>query len=337
MQEPWDFLSPGENLHDSRSSGSAHTLLAPLSDLGIIRIAGTDAAGFLQGQLTQSVADLDENHSRLAGWCSAKGRLLGLFRVLRTNGDFRLVLPRELVPDVLRRLRLFVLRAHVALEDESPTTGVLGIAGAEADALLTQCTGSTPTAPGDVNNAGDLQVLRLPDPDPRNLVLAPEDQLASLWHTLARATLPVEPAVWRLLDIRAGLPQITGGTRERFVPQMLNLEPLQALSFRKGCYPGQEVVARMHYLGRLKRRMYRGSLAGAGLPEPGASVRDSSDRDQGDVLVAAATEGDSVEVLAVIRAEAETRELAVDGRALTLLPLPYPPPDTGAGDEPDGP
>jgi folate-binding protein YgfZ len=335
MQEPWEFLPEATRLHGARSAGSAHALIAPLHDLGIIRIAGTDAESFLQAQLTQSVADLDEHHSRLAGWCSPKGRLLALFRVLRTDGDFRLILPREIIPDVLRRLRLFVLRAHVALEDESAVTGIVGVAGAEAHTLLADHAGTIPAAMDEVGSAGDLQLLRLPDPEPRYLLLAPEDQLQALWTSLARHALPVASEVWRLLDIRAGLPQVTADARERHIPQMLNLEPLQGLSYRKGCYPGQEIVARTHYLGRLKRRMYRGSLAGAGVPPVGAPVRDSSDRAQGEVLLAAATEGDSVELLAVIRADAEARELTVDGRPLTLLTLPYPPPDTGGADEPE--
>ncbi len=332
MQQPWQFLSSESALAGIEGSTSADALLAPLEELGLIRVAGPDAVAFLQAQLTQAVDDLDSGESGYAGWCSAKGRVLALFRVLRMDDDFRLLLPRALVADTLKRLRLFVLRAQVAVEDESDTVGVLGVAGTAAGGLLAESTRAPPATPGAVTSSGDLQVIRLPDPDPRYLVLAPGEQVEALWHSLGRGMMQVEAAVWHLLDIRAGLPQITTATRERFVPQMLNLESLGGLSYGKGCYPGQEVVARMHYLGRLKRRLFRVSIIGDIPPAPGTAVRDPEGREQGEVVSAAATPEGGVEALAVLRIDAAASGLVVDGRLVSELPLPYPPPEAGDDD-----
>lgn len=338
MREPWrNLLDPDSQETGFGFTGSAELeraaadggLAAPLPRLGLLHVAGDDAATFLHSQLTQSIADLDEHTSRLAGWCSAKGRLLALFRVLHTDTGLLLLGDRDVIEASLPRLRMFVLRARVALTDLSAEEGVLGLAGPAAEPLLAEAAGSPPATPGGVTRAGDLHVIRLPgEPPVRYLVSAPAGQLGALWERFSQALTPADEGFWELLDIRAGLPDVRLETRERFVPQMLNLEPLGGISYSKGCYPGQEVVARMHYLGRLKRRMVR--LESSGEPQaPGTGLRTAAGRDAGEVVSAAARPTGGCELLAVVRIEAEQEELLVDGLPATPLPLPYPLPGTG--------
>lgn len=341
MRAPWsELLEQDPHPADFGFTGSAELeraaadggLAAPLPRLGLLHVAGDDAATFLHNQLTQAISDLAADASRLAGWCNAKGRLLALFRVLHTDTGLLLIADRDVIEAALPRLRLFVLRARVALTDLSGEEGVLGLAGPAAEALLAEAAGTPAVAAEGVTRAGDLHVVRLPgEPPVRYLVAAPKAQLGGLWERFSRALTPADEGFWELLDIRAGLPDIRLETRERFVPQMLNLEPLGGISYSKGCYPGQEVVARMHYLGRLKRRMHRLESDGAP-PAPGSGLRTAAGKDAGEVVRAATRPTGGCELLAVLRVEAEQEELLVDGLPATLLPLPYALPGAGKAD-----
>jgi len=342
MREPWrELLDPHTHHDDFGFTGSAELeraaadggLVAPLPRLGLLHVAGDDAATFLHNQLTQSVSDLPAEGSRLAAWCTAKGRALALFRMLHTDTGLLLLGDREIIEAALPRLRMFVLRARVALTDLSDGEGVLGLAGPAADTLLAEAAGSPPTAADGVARAGDLHVIRLPgEPPLRYLVTAPAAQLGELWQRFSQALTPADEGFWELLDIRAGLPDVRPQTRERFVPQMLNLEPLGGINYAKGCYPGQEVVARMHYLGTLKRRMLRLETSGEP-PAPGTGIRTAAGRDAGEVVSAAARPTGGCELLAVLRIEAEREDLLVDGLPATLLPLPYSLPGAGKADQ----
>ncbi|MFB4204644.1 folate-binding protein YgfZ [Arhodomonas sp. KWT2] len=305
---------------------------APLPGTGVIRVTGEDAPAFLQAQLTNAIEDMDPGQSRLAGWCTAKGRVLALFRVIRTDEGFLLLTAAERVPAVLKRLRMFVLRARVTLEDIGGETAVIGLAGTPASAPLSELAGTPPGAVDAVTRAGDLTAVRLPDPEPRWLLLVPADEAGAVWDAIARALPAVGPSTWRLLDIRAGLPEIVDATAERFVPQMLNLEPLRGLAYDKGCYPGQEVVARMHYLGQLKRRLYR--LGGAGRPpEPGATVTDADGGTLGEIVSASASGEAVFEGLAVLRIDAAANATPhIGGGPVALLDLPYAAPGTPPAD-----
>ncbi|WP_440995582.1 CAF17-like 4Fe-4S cluster assembly/insertion protein YgfZ [Arhodomonas sp. SL1] len=300
-----------------------------MPDLGVLRVTGEDAGEFLHAQLTNAVQDMAPGNTRLAGWCNPKGRLLALFRVLRLDDGYRLLLPRPLVDTVIKRLRLFVLRSRVDIEDVSEGLTGMGLAGAATGGALAENAGTPPASADEAVQAGEVTVIRLPDPRPRWLLLAPAEETPALWANMVRALHPVHPEAWRLLDIQAGLPEVLPETVERFVPQMLNLEPLGGLCYEKGCYPGQEVVARMHYLGQLKRRLYR--LRGEGdSPAPGAGVAGANGNAAGEIVMAAACGGAAFEALAVLRIEAADGPLEVDGRRLSPLPLPYQPPGEAA-------
>jgi folate-binding protein YgfZ len=212
-----------------------------LSDFGVLAARGAGGSAFLQGQLSNDLARLTAHVSLLAGLHNPQGRALAVLRLVRTAPEEILaVLPREIVEATVARLRKFVLRAKVAISDESAAFQVVGIAGSD-------------TARADARRAlGAIAVLHLEVGAQRELALAPA---AGARQVSGAAILP--RAAWRALDIAAGLPQVYAATSEAFVAQMLNLDVLGGIAFDKGCYTGQEIIARAHYRGRIKRRMQR--------------------------------------------------------------------------------
>ncbi|MBV9890256.1 MAG: folate-binding protein YgfZ, partial [Rhizobacter sp.] len=217
-----------------------------LADRGVIRASGVDAASFLQGQLTNDVASLDRGNARLAGFCSAKGRLQASFVVWRPAEDeFLLSCPREILAPTLKRLSMFVLRAKCKLSDASEALAVFAVAGPPAAAMLDG------TAVWHSRARAATTLIRLPD--------AAGVQRAWLVAGVgAEADVPaaesMSPETWRWLEVKSGIVTIEAATVDRFVPQMVNFELVGGVDFKKGCYPGQEVVARSQYRGTTKRR-----------------------------------------------------------------------------------
>lgn len=233
-----------------------------LEYLGVIAVHGADAASFLQSQLSNDVRQLDEHSSQLSAYCTPKGRILGLMRLFRRNDIYYLRLPSDTLEAVLQRLRMFVMRSQVTLEDVSGNFLRLGVSGDDAPSEVHAATGVCPETVNAVVHHGDFTVLRAPGTQPRFEIFAASLQAAQqCWDTLNVRGAPVGEPVWRLLEILAGIPSVYATTRELFVPQMTNLQLVDGVSFTKGCYPGQEIVARMQYLGTLKRRMYSGQIA----------------------------------------------------------------------------
>jgi folate-binding protein YgfZ len=221
--------------------------IAALNHLGIIRARGEDAMTFLQGQLTSDVAGLDPGEARLAGYCSAKGRLLASFVVWKAAPDeFLLACSADLLAATLKRLSMYVLRAKCQLSDASAEVPLSGLAGAAAEAWLGD---ARPKVWRIADHAGG-RVLRLPDAG----CVARYVRVAG-----TAAASPELPALalesWRWLEVQSGVPLIEAVNVEQFVPQMVNLELVGGVNFQKGCYPGQEIVARSQYRGTLKRRM----------------------------------------------------------------------------------
>jgi folate-binding protein YgfZ len=205
-----------------------------LSRYGILSVTGDDARDFLHAQLTQDIKQLPADRAALAGWCSAKGRLLASFLVIPSPQGFLLQLARDLAPAVAKRLTMFVLRAKVRIADESDAWAQFGVWEADAPAAVTWESGS----------------VRVPVGDRRFLELVPAAEAHTLETTAAEEG-------WVLQEIQAGRPFITVATQDQFVPQMVNFEALGGVDFKKGCYPGQEIVARAQYRGQVKRRMVR--------------------------------------------------------------------------------
>ncbi|NDY90525.1 CAF17-like 4Fe-4S cluster assembly/insertion protein YgfZ [Ideonella livida] len=293
--------------------------VARLADWGLIRAEGEDAATFLQGQLTQDVQSLREGEARLAGYCSAKGRLLATFVVWRPAPDvFLLACSADLLPTTLKRLSMFVLRAKCRLSDASGHWTVWGQVGAPE--------GLSPALPGAAWQWGtqdDVTLVRLPDVagQARALRIAPAGSVAPDAPAL-------EEDLWRWLEVASGVARVNQSTVEAFVPQMINLELVGGVSFKKGCYPGQEVVARSQYRGTLKRRAYL--LQSEAPMGAGQEVFHAADPGQpaGTVVLAASWPGlGALALVELKRAAAEDdgdlRAGQADGPALVRQALPY--------------
>ena len=291
-----------------------------LQHLGVIRAEGEDAAVFLQGQLSNDVQLLPVGQARLAAFLSAKGRMQASFIVIkRSASEFWLLTSRDVLPATLKRLSMFVLRAKVKLSDATDAVQLVGLAG---DAVPAE---ARDLAPWQTVMLGDASIVRLfaASGDSRALLAAP----AGSALPASVGTSPVlDAAAWQLSLVQAGVPLITQPVVDAFVPQMVNFESVDGVSFKKGCYPGQEVVARSQFRGTLKRRMYRVALAE--LPAIGQEVFVASDAEQpvGTVVQTAASAQGGFEALVSMQISAATDALHLGsstGPALQVLALPY--------------
>jgi len=305
-------------------------VLCDLSHFALIDIQGADAASFMQGQFCNDVRDVTEAHSQLNGHCTPKGRLLASFRLFKHDGHYYLRLPASLRDTLSKRLRMYVLRAKLNIIDAPESWVGFGFAGPDADQAMHAALGAVPAQINAVIAAKGALVLRIPGPQPRFEIYGENTALQSLWNTLASDARGVGAGIWSLLDIRSGLATILPQTTEAFVPQMVNLQQVGGVSFTKGCYPGQEVVARMQYLGKLKRRMYRAHIATDSAPQPGESLYTAhaeTGQDAGMIVDAQAAPQGGYEVLAVVQcADVELGDVRLDGpqgAILKFLDLPY--------------
>ncbi len=295
---------------------------------GLIRAEGADAAKFLHGQLTNDVALLGLNEARLASFCSPQGRVLASFVLFkRSANDLLLACPRDVLPTVLKRLQMFVMRAQCKLSDATEAFDLVGLTGQAATAAATALgLPATAWAKVDAPLANDqaAHAVRLPaDTVPRVLWCAPAG-------TALPAGLPAastDTAAWQWAEVQSGVALVGLATTGLFVPQMLNHESVGGVNFKKGCYPGQEVVARSQYRGILKRRTYR--LAVDAACTVGQPVFHSGDAEQdcGTVVAAAPGPDGGWQALASLQVAA-TQEGSLhlgtpDGPTLRLLTLPY--------------
>lgn len=304
--------------------------VAPLTHLGLIAAAGEDAAHFLHNQLTNDVEHLSVDEARLAGYCSPKGRLLASMLIWKTTDGVMLQLPRDIQAGVQKRLHMFILRAKAKLTDITQDQIMLGLSGPAAATALMPWFPILPVAIyGKVETpAGTL--IRHPNAFevPRYQWITTEAHAIEAWPQLTKILQPSGTAAWRLAEIDGGVPHITPVTQEKFVPQMINFELIGGVNFKKGCYPGQEIVARSQYLGKLKRRMMHASVT-AQNAAPGTEIFSISDPEQpcGMVVNAERSNAHEIDCLVEIKlaaAESEVRLGSATGPALSFQPLPYP-------------
>jgi folate-binding protein YgfZ len=282
-----------------------------LLDTACLEVRGADAGAFLHGQLSGAVADLDASRAPLAGWADARGRMRALLRVVRLGERWLLLTPRDGADELAKKLRMFVLRAKVELARAD--LGVAGLLGSSDEWLERQ--GVAPsTLPNRLVRRDELTFVRV-GPTYWQMLGAPAALAA-----LGAALPPAREADAALAEIQLGIPAITPAIAERYVAQMLNLDALGAVAFDKGCYPGQEVIARVHNLGGVKRRARRYAARGA-VPGVGAAVL-AAGTAVGEIVLGAAGE-DGAEVLAVVDHAAADAELTSGGAALRELPLPF--------------
>lgn len=317
----------GEPLQELKAA-SEGSILVDLSHLGLLELSGDDAAVFLQGQVTNDVQQLSGNNSQLAGYCTAKGRMLAIFLLWRREDKIYAQLDGKLTAPIQKRLSMYVLRSKVRIVDQSDSMARLGVSGTHAERTLQVLFGTLPQQAHDVVVHGETTLLRLPGAMPRFEIVATPETAASLWEQLASSCTPAGKSCWDWLDIHAGIPQVLPATQEAFVPQMLNLDLLGGISFKKGCYTGQEIVARTHYLGKVKRRTYLAHIDVSDTPQVGAPVFGAESAEAVGMIVSAApAPSGGFDVLAEMReenAEAGKTSLASkDGPALALQALPY--------------
>ena len=298
-----------------------HAILLP--SYAVLRIAGRDAVTFLQGQFTSDVRGLADGRTQLSACCTNQGRVMAVVRFRQQDEAVYALLPADLASRLATHLRKFVLRAKV----EVLLAGDLHIGAiltGSADAPVARVGDPTELTMSPVPLAGSTEIVTFQYAPGREVIAAPP----AAWRAISGLSLsrPNErsQADWIAADIAAGLPEVTAGTTEQFIPQMLNLDLLDAVSFTKGCYTGQEIVARTQHLGRVKRRAMRFRLASGPAPEPLQNLLLDGAK-AADVLVTAPRPGGAVELLAVTNLDVQGRSLATeDGRVAEPMPLPYP-------------
>lgn len=301
--------------------------IACLSQFGLIRFSGDDAQAFLHGQLSCDVNAVQTGHALYGSYNTPKGRMLASFLLWRDDAGYVMQLPRALCEPIRKRLSMYILRSKVKAADISEDHVILGIAGGAAANLLEQLFKPVPAVVLTMTAVAGAQLLRL---DAARLqIIADRARGSDLQQKLLANTHRVSEADWEWTNIQAGIPYITPGTQDQFVPQMANLDLIDGVSFSKGCYPGQEIVARMHYLGKLKQRMYLADIAGAEIPHPGDKLysADTGEQATGMIVNAAPSPGGGHTTLAVMHISSfqsgDVHLNSLSGPALRFKPLPY--------------
>ena len=303
--------------------------VAAITGHGVIAVSGEEGASFLHKQLTNDVEHLGDTDVRLAAFCTPKGRMQASFLMWRNSDAVMLQLPRELQPAIQKRLSMFVMRSKAQLVDATPEC-MIGVGGVKAPAALGQLFGELPPTQYSKRDCALGTLIRLGDAlgAPRFQWLTASESAQAAWPALAAALAVGGDDAWNLSAIHAGVPEITLKTQEQFVPQMVNFELLGGVNFKKGCYPGQEIVARSQYLGKLKRRTM---LAGiAAIAQAGDEVFAVADPEQpcGMVVNAAPNGAGGTDVLVEMKLaaleQADVRLGSAHGAPLRFMPMPYP-------------
>lgn len=300
-------------------------VICPLSQFGLIRFSGEESKPFLQGQLSSDIRALQADQIQFSSYSTPKGRMQASFYVIRRGEDYLLQIASEIQAAIQKRLSMFILRSKTKASDANAELSLLGVAGKHAKALITQAFGAVPEAMQVIERDG-IQVIGLPNEHYQ--ILLSNEQAPAIWNQLtSHGAVPAGEAVWRLSEIQAGSPWVTGATQEEFVPQMANLELIGGVSFTKGCYPGQEIVARTQYLGKLKRRTYRmhvDSLTAAAGQE--VFSPEMNGQPSGKIMLAAPAPQGGMEVLVVAQIASIEHGLHLgdlNGPLLHNLALPY--------------
>jgi len=341
LNDAWQSFLSGQGAHSDNegrirlkdvsseaNAAASGNVIADLSHLSLTQASGQDTETFLLGQFTNDLHVVDKQHSQLSAYCTPKGRMLAIFRIYANDNGFLLHMPSTIAVDTVARLRMYIMRSKVTLDPADNLVGI-GVAGPTAERALATVTGDVPLKTNDTIQRNTIMVTRLPGDRPRFSIIADVENAKSLWQQLAATLTPVGSAAWSWLEIKAGQPVVLPETTEAFVPQMANLDLVDGINFKKGCYPGQEIVARMQYLGKLKQRMISAHLHASEAPRSGENLFAPGFRDQsvGTIVDAQASPESGFDLLAVAKLAAiDTGELhhgAIDGPRLELTNLPY--------------
>jgi hypothetical protein len=278
----------------------------------------------LQGQVTNDIKLLDGHNAHYTGYCNPKGRMLALFLAFSHHDHVHLQMPKELIESVAKRLKMYVMRSKVEIKDVSESIIKIGLSGKNAADLLKPLFAAIPQHDYELTTQENGTLLKLPGATPRYEILTDSTNAPALWNALKQHATPVGAAGWEWLEISAGIPEVTLKTQEEFVPQMLNLDALNAINYKKGCYTGQEIVARTHYLGKVKRRTQLAHISGTTMPALNDDVVDANKQAIGKIVRCAPALESGYDVLAECRLEnLEQGAIYWNDVALTIKSLPY--------------
>jgi tRNA-modifying protein YgfZ len=315
---------------DDALIGTTRGGITALTRFGLLQIAGSDAQAFLQGQLSCDVNALQTNQAVYGSYNNPKGRMLATFLLWRDDAGYVMKLPRELCESTRKRLSMYVLRSKVTIIDLTGRYSLLGIIGANALPDLTPFFAHLPATALTLTSARDARLLLLDTA--RLLIIAEREPAQALNDALSVQMPAISQDEWDRANILAGIPYVTPATQEQFVPQMANVDLINGVSFTKGCYPGQEIVARMHYLGKLKQRMYLAVIPAGETAQPGDKIYSPHTGEQatGMIVNAARMENGSWTALAVMHIDSyksgDVHVKSPSGPRLSFLELPYPVP-----------
>ena len=304
-------------------------ILCDLSHLGLLEISGADAVTFLQGQVTNDVKLLTGTNAHYSAYCNPKGRMLALFLAFAHYDHLHLQLNRELLEPIMKRLKMYVMRSKVEIKDVSDSIIKFGLNGSQASSMLASMFSKIPSENYELISLDNGAILKLPsvNDDVRFEIFTDAVNAPLIWDALQNNCQIVEKPHWDWLEIQAGIPDIELKTQEQFVPQMLNLDILNAINFKKGCYTGQEIVARTHYLGSVKRRTYLAEITAesqADAPQAGDKVLDSSHNEMGQIVRIAPNLANGFDALIEMRIEAQQAGRVYWNNALiSYKNLPY--------------
>lgn len=303
---------------DFAEKSSGRGFLYPISHLGVLSVSGKDAAKLLQGQATCNVYDVIDTQATIGAFCNPQGRAISTFLLAKKAEEYLLILPLELMETIRTRLQKYVLRSDVAFTDRSCDLCLLG--------LFDNKKSNEPMFAAHSEN-GSL-FIAFGAGKSRHLLIADVEQAISLWsgRQSNQGFIPKSPQEWQLLDMQDGIPWLNTATTEDYIPQMLNLDTLGGISFTKGCYTGQEVVARTHYLGKVKRALHLAECRTDTAPESNAVILDKKNMDQsaGQVLTAISQDGICTLLAVLLVPECGEADLALKDRpevSLRLLPF----------------
>lgn len=315
------------NLQDELLAARDGTVLCDLSQFSTLKVSGEEAQNFLQNLLSNDISAVNGKTAQLSSFNSAKGRMLATFLIWCQGADYYLQLHHSLAAAMHKKLSMYILRAKVKISDASDELVCLGLSGKEAASLIEHHLSVSLEQDWAMAQHEDIRAVRIAA-DRYQLNTTPQ-QAVAIWNKLAVTAKPAGSICWDWLNIRAGIPVITLATQEQFVLQMTNLDLLGGVSFKKGCYPGQEIVARTHYLGKQKRRMFLAHIESASAPAAGDELfsMEMAGQPCGMVINASPAAGGGFDLLAVMQISSrETQRIhfqSLQGAALSFLPLPY--------------
>ena len=308
-------------------------IICDLSQFSTLVVAGDDAKEFMQGQFTNDVEQVNEDHSQLSAFCNNKGRMTANFRLFKYQQNYFFSVRNSLVEESIQHLQNYILRAQVAIQDVSEQLIHLGVSGENAEKLLSPFIEITNQEVDGISFNENYIVIRIAslhsNETPRYEIFCSFEHAKTLWENISTRAVTVNSSSWDYLNIQAGIPFIDSNTSEEFVPQMANMDLINGVSFTKGCFTGQEIIARMHYLGKLKKRCYKIHVASDNKPVAGDKLfaeNAKAGQNTGMIIQAEKNPESGYDALAVIQiADTESNLFLndADGPVVTVKELPY--------------